>query len=274
MRNIAIIGGSGVYNAKIFADLKKILIETPYGNINCLHGKIDDNYVTFMDIQGIEDFFGDMDFKVAGTERGITAIQVDIKVKGLSYGVIKQAFELTRKGRMQILNDIILPCIPAPRAEVSPYAPKMYSMTIPTDKIREVIGKGGEVINKIIADTGVKMDIMEDGTIHIATNDASAADAAIKIINGIVADPEVGMIYDGKVVKVIECGAIVEFLPGKSGLVHIKNLANGFVKNVADVVKEGDAVKVKLLKLDPKGRFDLSIKDAEKEAAEAPADAQ
>jgi len=221
----------------------------------------ENDFVTFMDIQGIEDFFGDMDFKVAGTEKGITAIQVDIKVKGLSYEVIKQAFALTNKGRMQILNDIILPCIPEPRAEVNEYAPKMFTMKIDQDKIREVIGTGGKVINKIIADTGVKMDIMEDGTIYIATSDKAAAEKAMKIIEGIVGDPEVGTVYEGKVTKLMAFGAFVEFLPGKEGLVHISKLADHRVEKVEDVVAEGDMVKVKLIEIDKQGRLNLSIKD-------------
>ncbi len=225
----------------------------------------ENDFVTFMDIQGIEDFFGDMDFKVAGTDAGITAIQVDIKVKGLSYEVIRQAFELTRKGRMQILNEVILPCIPAPRPEVSQYAPKMFTMKIETDKIREVIGTGGKVINKIIADTGVKMDIMEDGTIYIATSDKSAAEKAMKIIEGIVGDPEVGAVYEGKVTKLMTFGAFVEFLPGKEGLVHISKMANKRVEKVEDVVSEGDIVKVKLIEIDKQGRLNLSMKDVKED---------
>lgn len=221
----------------------------------------ENDFVTFMDIQGIEDFFGDMDFKVAGTDAGITAIQVDIKVKGLSYEVIRQAFELTRKGRMQILNEIILPCIPAPRPEVSEYAPKMFTMKIETDKIREVIGTGGKVINKIIADTGVKMDIMEDGTIYIATCEKAAAEKAMKIIEGIVGDPEIGTVYEGRVTKLMTFGAFVEFLPGKEGLVHISKMADKRVEKVEDVVSEGDIVKVKLIEIDRQGRLNLSMKD-------------
>ncbi len=221
----------------------------------------ENDFVTFMDIQGIEDFFGDMDFKVAGTDAGITAIQVDIKVKGLSYEVIRQAFELTRKGRMKILNEIILPCIPAPRPEVSEYAPKMFTMKIETDKIREVIGTGGKVINKIIADTGVKMDITEDGTIYIATCEKAAAEKAMKIIEGIVGDPEIGTVYEGKVTKLMTFGAFVEFLPGKEGLVHISKMADKRVEKVEDVVSEGDIVKVKLIEIDRQGRLNLSMKD-------------
>ncbi len=221
----------------------------------------ENDFITFMDIQGIEDFFGDMDFKVAGTDAGITAIQVDIKVKGLSYEIIRQAFELTRKGRMQILNEVILPCISEPRPEVSEYAPKMFTMKIDTDKIREVIGTGGKVINKIIADTGVKMDIMEDGTIYIATSDKSAAEKAMKIIEGIVGDPEIGTVYEGKVTKLMTFGAFVEFLPGKEGLVHISKMADKRVEKVEDVVAEGDIVKVKLIEIDRQGRLNLSMKD-------------
>ena len=225
----------------------------------------ENDFITFMDIQGIEDFFGDMDFKVAGTETGITAIQVDIKVKGLSYEVIRQAFELTRKGRMQILNDIILPCIPAPRPEVSEYAPKMFTMKIDVDKIREVIGTGGKVINKIIADTGVKMDIMEDGTIYIATADKAAAEKAMKIVEGIVGDPEIGTVYEGKVTRLMTFGAFVEFLPGKEGLVHISKMAQKRVEKVEDVVHEGDIVKVKLIEIDRQGRLNLSMKDVKED---------
>ena len=221
----------------------------------------EDDFITFMDIQGIEDFFGDMDFKVAGTEKGITAIQVDIKVTGLSYEVIRQAFELTRKGRMQIINDIILPCIDKPRETVSKYAPKMFQMRIDPDKIREVIGTGGKVINRIIQETEVKIDINDDGSIYIAAIDAENANKAMKIINGIVGDLEVGSVFEGKVTKTLQFGAFVEFLPGKEGLVHISKLANHRVENVEDVVKVGDEVKVKFIGLDKQGRIDLSIKD-------------
>ena len=221
----------------------------------------ENDFITFMDIQGIEDFFGDMDFKVAGTEKGITAIQVDIKVTGLSYEVIRQAFELTKKGRMQIINDIILPCIDKPRDTVSKYAPKMFQMKIDPDKIREVIGTGGKVINRIIQETNVKIDINDDGTIYIATVDADNADKAMKIINGIVGELEVGAVFEGKVTRTLQFGAFVEFLPGKEGLVHISKLAPQRVEKVEDVVNVGDTVKVKFIGLDKQGRIDLSIKD-------------
>ncbi len=221
----------------------------------------ENDFITFMDIQGIEDFFGDMDFKVAGTEKGITAIQVDIKVTGLSYEVIRQAFELTRKGRMKIINEIILPCIDKPRETVSKYAPKMFQMKIDPDKIRDVIGTGGKVINRIIQETDVKIDINDDGSVYIAAIDADNAAKAMKIISGIVGDIEVGTVFEGKVTRTLAFGAFVEFLPGKEGLVHISKLAKHRVEKVEDVVNVGDTVKVKFIGLDKQGRIDLSIKD-------------
>lgn len=221
----------------------------------------DEDFLVFMDIQGIEDFFGDMDFKVAGTTEGITSIQVDIKVEGLSLDIIKAAFEMTHKGRLKIINEIILPRIAAPREDLSPYAPRIISMQIPVDKIREVIGSGGKVINKIIADTGADININDDGMLYISTPDLEKADKAKKIINGIIADPEVGTEYEGKVTRLMEFGAFVEFLPGKEGLVHISKLAWERVEKVEDVVKEGDIVKVKLVEIDNQGRLNLSIRD-------------
>ncbi|MBR1797708.1 MAG: polyribonucleotide nucleotidyltransferase [Clostridiales bacterium] len=221
----------------------------------------DNDFLVFMDIQGIEDFFGDMDFKVAGTTEGITSIQVDIKVEGLSLEIIKQAFEMTHKGRLQIINDVILPCIPEPRKELSPYAPRIITMQIPVDKIREVIGSGGKVINKIIADTGADINIEDDGKLYISTPDMEAADKAQKIINGIIADPEVGEEFDGVVTRLMDFGAFVEFLPGKEGLVHISKMAWNRVEKVEDVLHEGDQVHVKLIEIDSQGRLNLSIRD-------------
>jgi len=221
----------------------------------------ENDFLVFMDIQGIEDFFGDMDFKVAGTEDGITSIQVDIKVDGLSLDIIRKAFELTQKGRKQIINEVLLPRISAPRPELSKYAPRIITMQIPVDKIREVIGTGGKVINKIIADTGAQIDINDDGILHIATPDQEAAAKAMAIIKGIVADPEVGVEYEGVVTRLMQFGAFVEFLPGKEGLVHISKMAWSRVENVEDAVKEGDVVKVKLLEVDSQGRYNLSMRD-------------
>ncbi len=221
-----------------------------------------DRFITFMDIQGIEDFFGDMDFKVAGTKEGITAIQVDIKVQGLSYEIIRQAFEITKKGRFQILDECMLPVISEPRSTLSQYAPKIYQTKIDVDKIREVIGPGGKVINKIIAETGVKIDIQEDGSVYVATSDETAGQKAIKIIEGIAGEVEVGAIFNGKVTRIMNFGAFVEFLPGKEGLVHISKLDNKRVDKVEDVVNVGDDILVKVMEVDKQGRINLSRKDA------------
>jgi len=221
-----------------------------------------DNFITFMDIQGIEDFFGDMDFKVAGTTEGITAIQMDIKVDGLSYEIIKQAFELTRKGRLQIINDVILKTIPEPRKQLSNYAPKIITTNIDPEKIRDVIGPGGKMINKIIAETGVKIDIEEDGRVYILTPDASAAQKALRMIHGIAKEIEPGEIYMGKVARITTFGAFVEILPGKEGLVHISKLDKKRVEKVEDVVSVGDEILVKVTEIDKQGRINLSRKDA------------
>ncbi|MBR5182485.1 MAG: polyribonucleotide nucleotidyltransferase [Clostridiales bacterium] len=221
----------------------------------------EDNFLVFMDIQGIEDFFGDMDFKVAGTTEGITSIQVDIKVEGLTLDIIKAAFEMTHKGRLQIINDVILPRIPAPRVELNKWAPRIISMQVPVDKIREVIGSGGKVINKIIADTGAQININDDGMVYISSPDLEAADKAKTIITGIVSDPEVGTEYDGTVTRLMDFGAFVEFLPGKEGLVHISKMAWNRVEKVEDVLHEGDKVHVKLIEIDSQGRLNLSIRD-------------
>jgi polyribonucleotide nucleotidyltransferase len=241
-------------------------IKAPVAGISC--GLIqDDNggFTTFIDIQGVEDFHGEMDFKVAGTKKGITAIQMDLKNDGLSHAIIKEALEITRDARLAILDEIMLPCIAKPRAEVSEYAPKMYKMKIDVDKIREVIGSGGKVIQKIVAETGAKIDIEDDGTIYIAGVDASSCEAAKKAIETIVFVPEVGAMYYGKVVRILNFGAFVELAPGKDGMVHISKLAERRVEKVEDVVNIGDMIWVKVTDIDEKGRVNLSYKDALRE---------
>ncbi len=230
---------------------------------------IDENnperYVTFMDIQGIEDFFGDMDFKVAGTKNGITAVQMDIKVDGLSYAIIKDALELTRKGRAEIIDNVILKAIPQSRKELSVYAPKIFTTMIDTDKIRDVIGPGGKMINRIIAETGAKIDIEDDGKVFVAAVDEESGLKAIKIIEGIGKDVQPGQVFTGKVTRIMSFGAFVEFMPGKEGLVHISKLDKKRVAKVEDVVNIGDEVLVKVSEIDRQGRVNLSRKDAMEE---------
>ncbi len=238
-------------------------IKAPVAGISCgLITAEDGSWDTMLDIQGLEDFYGDMDFKVAGTHKGITSIQMDLKIDGLTPEIIKRALEVTHAGRDHIIDDVILKAIPAPRAEVSKYAPKMTTMKIDPDKIREVIGKGGSVIQKIVADTGAKIDIEDDGTIHIAAVNASQAEAAKACIDAIVFEPVVGAVYTGTVTGIKEFGCFVEYAPGKEGMVHISKIAPRRIEKVEDVLKLGDTVKVKYIGLDKKGRMDFSIKDA------------
>ena len=237
-------------------------IKRPVAGISCGLITEGDRWMTMVDIQGLEDFFGDMDFKVGGTEKGITAIQMDLKIKGLNYDMIKEAFEKTYQARMYILNDIMLPAIPAPREELSKYAPKVKSIHINPDKIREVIGSGGKVIQKISADCGVKIDIDDDGTVVVSSVDADGIRRAVSIIETIVNDPEVGAIYKGKVTRLMNFGAFVELAPGKEGLVHISKLDMGRVEKVEDVVAPGDEVIVKVTEIDQQGRINLSRRDA------------
>ena len=199
-----------------------------------------------------------MDFKVAGTKEGITAIQVDIKIDGLTPEIIERALMQTREARIKILDEVMLPCISAPREELSKYAPKIITTTIDPEKIRDVIGSGGKVIQKIIADTGVKIDIEDDGRVFIATTDAQAGEKALNIIRGIVSDVEVGQEFEGKVVRIMTFGAFVEFLPGKDGLVHISKLDRKRVEKVEDVVNIGDSIKVKVIEIDKMGRINLA----------------
>ncbi|MBQ6895136.1 MAG: polyribonucleotide nucleotidyltransferase [Clostridia bacterium] len=216
-----------------------------------------ERFITMLDIQGVEDFFGDMDFKVAGTKKGITAIQMDLKIDGLTPEIIKQALTQTRDARYYILDEVMLKAIAAPREELSQYAPKIINITIPVDKIRDVIGSGGKVIQKIIADTGAKIDIEDDGRVFIAAVNPAMGELALKTIEGIVKEPEVGEIYEGTVVRIMEFGAFVEILPGKDGLIHISKLDNKRVEKVEDVVKVGDTVTVQVIEIDKQNRINL-----------------
>ena len=241
-------------------------ISAPVAGISCgLIQDDDGSFTTFIDIQGVEDFHGEMDFKVAGTKKGITAIQMDLKNDGLTMEIIKNALDITYDARVQILDQVMLPCIAEPRAEVSKYAPKMLTMHIDPDKIRDVIGKGGSVIQKIVAESGAKIDIDDDGTIHIASPDAESCATAKKCIDDIVFVPEVGQLYYGRVVRLMTFGAFVELAPGKDGLVHISKLADKRIEKVEDACKVGDMMWVKVTEIDEKGRVNLSHKDAMKE---------
>ena len=241
-------------------------IKAPVAGISCgLIQDDDGSFTTFIDIQGVEDFHGEMDFKVAGTKKGITAIQMDLKNDGLTMEIIKNALDITYDARVQILDQVMLPAIAEPRPEVSKYAPKMVTLHIDPDKIREVIGKGGSVIQKIVAESGAKIDIDDDGTIHIASPDAESCAIAKKCIDDIVFVPEVGALYYGRVVRLMTFGAFVELAPGKDGLVHISKLADHRIEKVEDACKVGDMMWVKVTEIDEKGRVNLSHKDAMKE---------
>ena len=221
-------------------------------------------YIMLTDIQGIEDFFGDMDFKVGGTKDGITAIQVDIKIDGLTYDIIKEAFERTKVARDYILDNVMLPVIDKPRDEISKYAPKIVSTQIPVDKIKDVIGTGGKTINKIIEETGVKIDIEEDGRVFIYSNDAENANKALKIIENITREIEPGGIYDGIITKIMSFGAFVDLGGGKEGLLHISKISSKRIDKIEDVLAVGDEVTVKVSDIDNQGRINLSMKDLEK----------
>ena len=227
-----------------------------------------DNYVMMTDIQGIEDFFGDMDFKVGGTEKGITAIQVDIKVDGLSYDIIKEAFERTHKARLYILNDIMLPVLGEPRAEISEYAPKIITTKIKPEKIKDVIGTGGKVINKIIDETGVKIDIEEDGQVYISGENSEKAYDALDLIEDIVREIEVGGIYYGAVTRITSYGAFVDLGNGKEGLLHISRIAKEHIRRVEDYVQIGEKVTVKVIEIDNQGRINLAMNELREKRAD------
>jgi polyribonucleotide nucleotidyltransferase len=237
-------------------------IKAPVAGISCGLVTEGERWMTMVDIQGLEDFFGDMDFKVAGTHKGITAIQMDLKIDGLTPEIIHEALEKTRKARLYILDDVLLKAIPAPRAELSPYAPKMIATRINVDKIRDVIGSGGKVIQKICAECECKIDIEEDGRVFIAAVNSENGERALKMIETIAKDPEVGAFFKGKVTRLMTFGAFVEIAPGKEGLVHISQLDVKRVEKVEDVIKVGDEITVKLIEIDSQGRLNLSRRDA------------
>ena len=237
-------------------------IKEPVAGISCGLITEGDRFMTMVDIQGVEDFFGDMDFKVAGTHDGITAIQMDLKIDGLTPEIIKEALEKTHKARIYILDEIMLKAIPEPRAELSKYAPKMLSTKIDVDKISEVIGKGGKVIQKICADCNVKIDVEEDGSVYISAIDLDDCKRALSIVETIAKDPEIGAIYKGKVTRLMSFGAFVEIAPGKEGLVHISQLDVKRVESVESVVQVGDEVIVKVTEIDDQGRLNLSRREA------------
>ena len=237
-------------------------IKAPVAGISCGLITEGERWMTMVDIQGLEDFFGDMDFKVAGTHKGITAIQMDLKVHGLTPAIIKEALEKTHKARLTILDDVMLKAISEPRAELSKYAPKMLQTTIHPDKIREVIGSGGKVIQKIQADCNCKIDIDDDGKVFITAVDGDDAKRALMIVETIANDPEIGAIYKGKVTRLMTFGAFVEIAPGKEGLVHISKLDVKRTEKVEDVVNVGDEVIVKVTEIDDQGRLNLSRRDA------------
>ncbi|MBR4962195.1 MAG: S1 RNA-binding domain-containing protein, partial [Clostridia bacterium] len=237
-------------------------IKAPVAGISCGLITEGERWMTMIDIQGLEDFYGDMDFKVAGTHKGITSIQMDLKIDGLTPEIIKEALAVTHRGRDYIIDEVILKAIPAPRPEVSEYAPKMTSMKIPVEKIGDVIGPKGKIIQQIQADNGVKIDIEDDGSVFISGIVQAGVDKAREIIAGIIFEPEVGCIYEGTVTRVIPIGAFVEFAPGKEGMVHISKLDTKRTEKVEDVCNVGDTIRVKFLGTDEKGRFNLSRKDA------------
>ncbi|MCL1823822.1 MAG: polyribonucleotide nucleotidyltransferase [Oscillospiraceae bacterium] len=238
-------------------------IKAPVAGISCGLITEGERWMTMIDIQGVEDFFGDMDFKVAGTHKGITAIQMDLKIDGLTPEIIKEAIETTHKARIYILDEIMLKAIDKPRPTVNKYAPKMLNTKVPVDKIREIIGTGGKVIQKLCADYEVKIDVDEDGNVFVCGNDGDKAAACIEMIDAIVAEPEMGAIYKGKVVRVTGFGAFVEFAPGKEGMVHVSELENRRVDKVEDVCNVGDMIIVKIIKIDPtNGKIGLSRKEA------------
>lgn len=236
-------------------------IKSPVAGISCGLITEGDRWMTMVDIQGLEDFFGDMDFKVAGTHKGITAIQMDLKIHGLTKEIIKEALHKTHKARDYILDEVMLKAIDKPRSELSPFAPKVLTMTVAVDKIRDVIGSGGKVVQKICSDFDVKVDIEEDGKVFVMGVDIENCRKALSTIKNIVTTPEVGAVYMGKVVRIMDFGAFIEFAPGKEGLCHISQIDNKRINKVSDVLSVGQEVKVRITEIDSKGRINLSMKD-------------
>ncbi len=237
-------------------------IKDMVAGISCglVTGDSDDDYLVLTDIQGLEDFFGDMDFKVAGTHKGITAIQMDIKIHGLTRPIVEEAIARTKEARMYIMDQVMAPVISAPRPELSKYAPKIDTITIDPMKIGDVVGKQGKTINKIIEDTGVKIDIADDGVVSVAGTDAQMIKKAIQIIESIVTEIEPGMVMTGTVVRIMNFGAFVQLSPNKDGMVHVSKLSDKRVGKVEDVVNIGDEVTVKVIEVDKMGRINLSMK--------------
>ncbi|MFC1480606.1 polyribonucleotide nucleotidyltransferase, partial [Candidatus Omnitrophota bacterium] len=223
-----------------------------------------DDYAILTDIAGVEDHYGDMDFKVAGTKDGVTAVQMDLKIKGISYQILEEAFDRAKKARLEIL-DHMSKTIAEPLKEMSPTAPRIVTLMIKVDKIRDVIGPGGKMIRKIIAETGADINIEDDGSCQIASVDKESLDKAVEWVKGITAEPEIGKVYDGRITKLMNFGAFCEFLPGQEGLIHVSELSKDYVKDVASVVEEGQEVKVKLIKVDEQNRINLSIKQVEED---------
>ena len=244
-------------------------IKDMVAGISCglVTGESDDDYIVLTDIQGLEDFFGDMDFKVGGTKKGITSIQMDIKIHGLTRPIIEEAIARTREARYYILDEIMKPVISAPREHLSPYAPKIKQIMIDPQKIGDVVGKQGKTINKIIDETGVKIDITDDGSVNVCGTDEAMIDRALQIIKGIVTDIEAGMIFNGKVVRIMNFGAFVELAPNKDGMIHISKLSERRVEKVEDVVNIGDEVTVKVIEVDKMGRINLSMKPSDLNSA-------
>ena len=236
-------------------------IKAPVAGISCGLITDGDRWKTMVDIQGLEDFFGDMDFKVAGTHKGITAIQMDLKIHGLTKEMIKEALEKTHKARIYILDEVMAKAIKEPRENLSEYAPKVFTMSVAVDKIRDVIGAGGKVVQKLCADYDIKIDIEEDGKIFVMGVDVNKCRRALEVIKTIVTDPQVGNTYIGKVVRIMDFGAFIEFSPGKEGLCHISQIDKRRINKVTDVLSEGQEVNVKIIEIDNKGRINLSMKD-------------